>query len=323
MYLSERHTDYFFASSSFEGDEKKQGRAKKRVRNYQYKYQGQERQNELNLNWDSFKWRNYDYAIGRFMSVDPLSEKYAYQSHYNFSENRVIDAVELEGLESVDFKEKDGYKNLIITNLGYDGIDRSSGNTLQYSSDNGLSTIYSSGSSLASLTYSSSATDSSKDDILGSINSFRDAHPDGQIILIGHSGGADNLVELVKENKDIKINLLITLDSRDPKTTGWTDTNIPSNVENAINYYQDQDKLNLISDRQMDFSGSTNGVNILSPGSNHRSIDNDQLSNVVSDINNQLKGKDAVKIARERVQKTHNPADSNSKPIPKTRDLTN
>lgn len=65
-----------------------------------YKYQEQERQEELGLNWDSFKWRNYDYAIGRFMSIDPLAEKYAYQSPYNFSENRVIDARELEGLEA-------------------------------------------------------------------------------------------------------------------------------------------------------------------------------------------------------------------------------
>lgn len=68
--------------------------------NYKYKFQGQERQDELGLNWDSFKWRNYDMAIGRFMSVDPLAEKYAYQSPYNFSENRVIDARELEGLEA-------------------------------------------------------------------------------------------------------------------------------------------------------------------------------------------------------------------------------
>src|SRR5690606_34531045 len=68
---------------------------------YNYKYQGQERQDELGLNWDSFKWRNYDPAIGRFFNVDPLSEKYAYQSHYNFSENRVVDARELEGLESI------------------------------------------------------------------------------------------------------------------------------------------------------------------------------------------------------------------------------
>lgn len=72
---------------------------------YKYKYQGQERQDELDLNWDSFKWRNYDYAIGRFMSVDPLSEEYSYQSHYNFSENRVVDARELEGLEKVLIKD--------------------------------------------------------------------------------------------------------------------------------------------------------------------------------------------------------------------------
>ncbi|MDR0196152.1 MAG: hypothetical protein LBI73_13610, partial [Myroides sp.] len=71
------------------------------MKDYKYKYQDQERQNELELNWDSFKWRNYNYAIGRFMNIDPLSEKYPYQSHYNFSENRVIDGRELEGLEVV------------------------------------------------------------------------------------------------------------------------------------------------------------------------------------------------------------------------------
>ena len=66
---------------------------------YKYWYQEQERQTDLDLNWDSFKYRNYDYAIGRFMSVDPLAEKYPYNGMYNFSENRVIDARELEGLE--------------------------------------------------------------------------------------------------------------------------------------------------------------------------------------------------------------------------------
>ena len=70
---------------------------------YKYKYQGQERQDELDLNWDSFKWRNYDYAIGRFMSVDPLAEDYNYQSPYNFAENRVVDGNELEGLEWENF----------------------------------------------------------------------------------------------------------------------------------------------------------------------------------------------------------------------------
>ena len=67
--------------------------------NYKYKYQGQEWQDELGLNWDSFKWRNYDYAIGRFMSIDPLAEKYTYNSTYAFQENKMGLGRELEGLE--------------------------------------------------------------------------------------------------------------------------------------------------------------------------------------------------------------------------------
>ncbi len=66
---------------------------------YQYKYQGQERQDELGLNWDSFKWRNYDYAIGRFMCIDPLAEKYTYNSTYAFAENKLGLGRELEGCE--------------------------------------------------------------------------------------------------------------------------------------------------------------------------------------------------------------------------------
>lgn len=53
------------------------------------------------MNWDSFKWRNYMPDIGRFFNVDPLAEDYYHNSTYAFSENRVIDSVELEGLEAV------------------------------------------------------------------------------------------------------------------------------------------------------------------------------------------------------------------------------
>ncbi|OXA65291.1 hypothetical protein B0A58_16140, partial [Flavobacterium branchiophilum NBRC 15030 = ATCC 35035] len=69
------------------------------VSSYKYKYQGQERQDELGLNWDSFKWRNYDYAIGRFMSIDPLAEDYIYNSPYAFAENKIGMGRELEGCE--------------------------------------------------------------------------------------------------------------------------------------------------------------------------------------------------------------------------------
>ncbi len=37
--------------------------------------------------------------VGRFLSLDPLAAKYPHNSPYAFSENRVIDAIELEGLE--------------------------------------------------------------------------------------------------------------------------------------------------------------------------------------------------------------------------------
>jgi RHS repeat-associated protein len=75
--------------------------------NHKFKFQGQEHQDELGLNWDSFKWRNYDYAIGRFMSIDPLSEKYSYQSTYAFAENKVISHIELEGLEGLHHTKVD------------------------------------------------------------------------------------------------------------------------------------------------------------------------------------------------------------------------
>jgi hypothetical protein len=57
------------------------------------------------LNWNQFKWRNHQPDIGRFFNVDPLSEKYVYNSPYAFSENRVVDGVELEGLEWSSIKD--------------------------------------------------------------------------------------------------------------------------------------------------------------------------------------------------------------------------
>ncbi|MEO6230421.1 MAG: DUF6443 domain-containing protein [Ferruginibacter sp.] len=48
-----------------------------------------------------FKWRMDDPQTGRFWQIDPLADKYVYNSTYAFSENKVINGVELEGLEVV------------------------------------------------------------------------------------------------------------------------------------------------------------------------------------------------------------------------------
>ena len=69
------------------------------ARDHNYGFQEQEENEELGLNWHSYKYRNYDAAIGRFFNVDPLTEDYMAWGPYVFSGNRVIDARELEGLE--------------------------------------------------------------------------------------------------------------------------------------------------------------------------------------------------------------------------------
>ncbi len=66
---------------------------------HKYDYQNQERQNEFGLNWLQFKYRMQDPAIGHFVSIDPLADKYVHNSTYSFAENKVIKYNELEGLE--------------------------------------------------------------------------------------------------------------------------------------------------------------------------------------------------------------------------------
>jgi RHS repeat-associated protein len=64
---------------------------------YRYGFQNQEEDSETGL--VNYKYRMHDPRVGRFFAVDPLASKYPYNGTYNFSENRVLDGVELEGLE--------------------------------------------------------------------------------------------------------------------------------------------------------------------------------------------------------------------------------
>ncbi len=64
-------------------------------------FQGQKFDDDLEINYDQFKWRNHDPQIGRFIEIDPLASEYEYNSTYAFSENQVTGHIELEGLEKV------------------------------------------------------------------------------------------------------------------------------------------------------------------------------------------------------------------------------
>jgi RHS repeat-associated protein len=74
---------------------------------YRYGFQGQEKDDEIKGEGNSinYKYRVHDARLGRFLSIDPLIKDYPWNSPYAFSENRVIDGVELEGLEYINYNE--------------------------------------------------------------------------------------------------------------------------------------------------------------------------------------------------------------------------
>lgn len=62
-------------------------------------------------------------TMSRFYSIDPITARFPHNSPYAFSENRVIDAIELEGLESFEIKNKDNNQiSLVLTKVDGDFI---------------------------------------------------------------------------------------------------------------------------------------------------------------------------------------------------------
>jgi RHS repeat-associated protein len=78
---------------------------------YRYGFNGQEKDDEVKGvgNHIDFKYRGYDPRLGRFLSTDPLEKSYPWNSPYAFAENRVIDGMDLEGLEYAKPGVKYGY----------------------------------------------------------------------------------------------------------------------------------------------------------------------------------------------------------------------
>jgi RHS repeat-associated protein len=71
---------------------------------YRFGYNGKEKDNngELGLTTYDYGFRIYNPGLGRFLSVDPLAKKFAWNSTYAFAENDVIRNIDLEGAEKVD-----------------------------------------------------------------------------------------------------------------------------------------------------------------------------------------------------------------------------
>jgi RHS repeat-associated protein len=73
---------------------------------YRYGFQGQEKDDEIKGEGNSinYKFRMHDPRVGRFFAVDPLTASYPYYTPYIFAGNKVIQFIELEGLEEAENK---------------------------------------------------------------------------------------------------------------------------------------------------------------------------------------------------------------------------
>ncbi len=66
-----------------------------------YKFNGKELNDELGLEWHDFGARNYDASLGRWMNLDPLSEKYYTTTPYAYALNNPLFYVDPDGRENI------------------------------------------------------------------------------------------------------------------------------------------------------------------------------------------------------------------------------
>ncbi|MDD2983382.1 MAG: hypothetical protein PHQ74_08335 [Crocinitomicaceae bacterium] len=109
---------------------------------YRYGFQNQEVDNEIKGNGNSvnFKYRMHDPRLGWFFAVDPLAKDYPWNSPYAFSENVVINAVELEGLEQQVVIDKQGIKVAVFGPYSRVGAEGVANNQVNSQHSNGSAT---------------------------------------------------------------------------------------------------------------------------------------------------------------------------------------
>jgi len=81
---------------------------------YRYGFNGKENDNDVkgDGNQQDYGMRIYDSRLGKFLSVDPLTKEYPWNSTYAFAENDVIRSIDLDGLEKLlvlEYYDKDKF----------------------------------------------------------------------------------------------------------------------------------------------------------------------------------------------------------------------
>lgn len=85
-----------------------------------FKYNGKEEISELGLNWKDYGARMYDVNLGRFGSIDPLSELYQHNGTYIYAINNPIRFIDINGEGPGDkVAGSDGGANIADSQVGY------------------------------------------------------------------------------------------------------------------------------------------------------------------------------------------------------------
>lgn len=110
---------------------------------------------------------------------------------------------------------------------------------------------------------------------------FRKLSPDGKLVLIGHSMGGDNIVNVANDNPDIKINKMIPIDISD---FGVKDNKIPSNTDVAINYYHTDTAVGGTKIEPATGNTTSKIVNVKTTNTTHTTIDEDYRTNILNEV---------------------------------------
>jgi RHS repeat-associated protein len=239
-------------------------------------FQGQEVSKELGYNMHEYKFRHYDAATARFVAIDPLASDYVHNSTYAFSENRVIDAKEMEGLEKV----------IIISGATWDktqeataGVKKVANGINAYAKEIDMKS--------GSVVLINSNYWNPMGVLLAAYEEAKSADPNEPIIIYGYSKGGEIAQELVRalDNIGIDVDLLFTIDAADGWYNFTVNREIPDNVLENINYFQRNGGFSRSrGNKNKRKNGSERGIyNIdLSADVDHYSIDDDTAENVIA-----------------------------------------
>ncbi len=71
---------------------------------YRYGFNGKENDKDISEGGQDYGMRIYDSRLGRFLSVDPLTQKYSWLTSYQFSSNNPIKFIDEDGLEAAELE---------------------------------------------------------------------------------------------------------------------------------------------------------------------------------------------------------------------------